>query len=545
MSTETTRDEIKHGRYRSRLVWIVAAILLIVGGVVLALLRPDPTAPSSDQGFEWVTSSPEEQGMDSRKLEAMMAYIDEHDMAVDSVVVVRHGRIVFEKYGPGYTPSRRHPLYSVTKSVTSMLVGIAIDQGFIEGLDVPVTRLLPDYASANPDPRREQITLENLLTMSDGIDWREHEYSYEDQRNIVGQAELSADAVQFVLDQPMARAPSEAWAYNSGASILLGAILEEATGRNLVLFAREVLFDPIGVGTVYWEQMSDGHYQTGGGLHMAPRDMARLGYLMLHNGNWNGEQIVPAEWVARSTRTHYQAYGPYGYGYQWWILPAGQGYRAEGLYQQYIYVLPEADMVVVVTADIRGGSLHSVDGLVNALVLPACTDLPQPASHATYEAHGITLAYPTRFASEERPILGQEAVSDASGMLRLTSTWEPIEVLLVLWSQVEGDEDAWSFLDMYLAGIEEDGTRVMPGESAEGEKDGHAMALRFSEMAFEEGTVPTISGVWICDTSARAFAVTYLTTEKVMPEELRAALERYLEGLKCHLMPKVTSNESH
>ena len=535
MSQETTQDEIGRGQSRSRLVWIVVVTLLAVGAVVvvLALVRPGLIAPSSSPGSDWVTSSPEEQGMDAGKLEALMAYIDEHDMAVDSIIVVRHGRIVFEEYGPGYSSSQRHKLYSVTKSVTSMLVGIAIDQGFIEGLDVPALELLPEYDSASPDPRREQMTLEHLLTMSDGIDWREHEYPYEDQRNTVGQAELSADAVQFVLDQPMARTPGEAWAYNSGASILLGAILEEATGRDLVLFAREVLFDPIGIGPVFWEQMSGGHYQTGGGLHMTPRDMARLGSLMLHNGNWNGEQIVPAGWVDRSTRIYYQAYGPYGYGYQWWILPDELGYRADGLYQQHIYILPEADMVIAVTADIRGG-LHSVDGLVNALVLPACTGLPAPPSRATYDAHGITFEYPTKFYSDEAPIPGQEAVSDASGIVQLTSTWEPFELVSVLWSEVEGGEDAWSFLDLYLAGIEEDGTKVMPGESGEGEKDGHAMALRFSEMAFEEGTVPTISGVWICDASGRAFAVTYLTTEEITSEELLAAFKGYLEGLACH-----------
>jgi CubicO group peptidase (beta-lactamase class C family) len=522
-------------------LWIVVAILLaaIAVVVVLALVLSGGAGPGAGNASDWpaeswATSTPEEQGMDSGKLEAMMAYIDEHDMAVDSIVIVRHGRIVFEEYGPGYSRSKRHPLYSVTKSVTSMLVGIAIDQGFIEGLDVPVSRLLPDYDSANPDPRREQMTLEHLLTMSDGIDWREHDFPYEDERNIVGQAELSADAVQFVLDRPMARAPGEAWAYNSGDSILLGSILEQATGRNLVLFAREVLFDPIGVGTVYWEQMSDGHYQTGGGLHMAPRDMARLGYLMLHHGNWNGEQILPADWVARSSTAYYQAYGPYGYGYQWWILPEGQGYRADGLYQQHIYVLPKADMVIAVTANIGGDSLYSVDGLVNALVLSACTDLPQPASQATYEAHGIRFEYPTRFCLEETPILGQEVVSDSSGMVQLTSTWEPIELMLVLWIEAEGDEDASSFLDMYLAGVEEDGTKVVPGESGQGQKDGHTMALRFSEMAFEEGTVPTISCAWICDASSRAFAVTYFTTDETTPDELRAALERYLEGLTCH-----------
>jgi CubicO group peptidase (beta-lactamase class C family) len=536
MSKETTQDETEQGRPHSGLVWIVVATLLAVGAVVviLVLLRPGRVVPSSGQGSDWVTSSPEEQGMDAGKLEAMMAYIDEHDMAVDSIVVVRDGRIVFEEYGPGYSPEQRHKLYSVTKSVTSMLVGIAIDQGAIEGLDVPVAQLLPDYTTANPDPRREQMTLEHLLAMSDGIDWREHDFPYEDQRNTVRQMKASADAVQFVLDRPMARAPGEAWAYNSGASILLGAILEQATGRDLLLFAREVLFDPIGIGAVYWEQTSGAHYETDGGLHMTPRDMARLGYLMLHNGTWDGEQIVPAGWVARSTTAHYQAYGPIGYGYQWWILPDEQGYRADGLYQQHIYVLPEADMVVVTTADIRGPSFYSVDGLVNAFVLPACTDLPPPAPRASYDAHGFTFDYPAKFLWEEAPIPGQEALSDASGIVQLTSTWEPLEIVSVLWSEVEGDEDTWSFLEAYLAAIQEQGTKVTPGESREGQKDGHTMALRFSEATFDGGTLPIVSGVWICDTSGRAFAVTYLTTEETTSEELLAAFERYLEGLTCH-----------
>lgn len=536
MSIETTQDEIERRRRRSRLVWIVVATLLAVGTavVILALLRPDLVLPSRGQGPDWVTSSPEEQGMATGKLEAMMAYIDEHDMAVDSIVVVRHGRIVFEEYGPGYAPGKRHQLYSVTKNVTSMLIGIAIDQGWIEGLDVPITELLPDYTPANPDPRREQITLEHLLTMSDGIDWREHDFPYEDQRNTVSQMGASADAVQFILDRPMARAPGEVRAYNSGASVLLGAILEEATGRNLVSFAREVLFDPIGIGTVYWEQTSGGHYQTGGGLHMTPRDMARLGYLMLHNGRWDGQRILSADWVARSTTSYYQAYGPIGYGYQWWILPEGQGYRADGLYQQHIYVLPKADMVVVSTADMRGASLYRVDGLVNTFILPACTDLPTSAARATYDAHGVTLEYPAGFLVEEAPLPGHAAVGYRSGIVQITSNLEPIEMVSVFWNEVEEGEDVPTIFEAYLAAIAADLVKLTPGESGEGQKDGHAMALRFSELTLEGGTIPAISGVWICDVTGRAFGVTYLTTEETTSEELLAAFEQYMEGLTCH-----------
>jgi CubicO group peptidase (beta-lactamase class C family) len=250
MNKDMTQDEVEQARPRSRLVWIAVAALLVASAaaVIVALVWPGWALPGDGQGSGWALSTPEEQAMDAAELEAMTAYIDEHDMQVDSIVVVRHGRIVFEEYGAGYAPDKKHPLYSMTKSVTSMLVGIAIDAGTIEGLDVPVTELLPETTMANLDARKERMTLEHLLAMSDGIDWREHEFPYEDSRNIVNQMGASADAVQFVLDRPMAREPGEAWAYNSGASILMGAILEEATGRNLVQYAREVLFDPIASG---------------------------------------------------------------------------------------------------------------------------------------------------------------------------------------------------------------------------------------------------------------------------------------------------------
>jgi hypothetical protein len=233
-------------------------------------------------------------------------------------------------------------------------------------------------------------------------------------------------------------------------------------------------------------------------------------------------------------RTHYQAYGPYGYGYQWWILPEEEGYRADGLYEQHIYVLPEADMVAVITADIRGASFYRVDGLVNTFALPACTDLLPQASHATYDAHRFALEYPAKFYLEEAPLPGQTALSDASGIVQLTSKVEPLEIVSVLWSEVEGDEDAWSFLEAYLAAIQEEGTKVTPGEARERQKGGHTMAVRFSELTLEGGALPAVSGVWICDASGRAFAVTYLTTEAMTSEDLLAALERYLEGLTCH-----------
>jgi CubicO group peptidase (beta-lactamase class C family) len=547
MSGGLVQDELKQARPRSRLVWIAVVTFLvpIIAVVILALAQPGlerpgqalPSAgPDSDWPTEgWSTSTPEEQWMDSDQLEAMMAYVDEHNVALDSILVVRHGRLVFEEYGEGSLPGRAHELYSVTKSVTSMLVGIALDAGLIEGLDVPLTELLPHHTMANLDGRKERIRLEHLLTMSDGLDWNEHKYPYGDSRNPVRQMGSSPDILQFVLDQPMAREPGEAWAYNSGASILLGGIVEEATGRSVLDFAREALFDPLGIGHIYWSMGPGGHYATHGGLSMTPRDMARLGYLMLRNGTWDGKEIVSADWVARSTTAHYRVQGAHGYGYQWWILPEGQGYRAHGLYDQNIIVLPEADMVVVATARIPGGSFQRVEGLLNSFILPACTDLPAASRRATYEEYGFTLEYPAGFRLEEAPIPGRDAVSDLSGVVQITSNTEPLEILSLLWDGAEAGPDAAAFLDLYLAGLTETGVGVAPGEPAEGEKDGHTMALRFSELTLEGGAkLPAISGAWICDRANRFFAATYLPTVERTPEDLQASLEDYLERLTCH-----------
>jgi CubicO group peptidase (beta-lactamase class C family) len=542
MGKGLTQEELEQARPGYRLVWIAVAmgLVLIAAVVILALVSPDQTLPRQGSAPDWPiaswpTSTPEEQDMDSDQLEAMMAYVGEQDVALDSLLIVRHGRLVFEEYGKGSLQHETHQLYSVTKSVTSMLVGIALEAGLIEGLDIPLMELLPDHSMANLDTRKGRITLEHLLTMSDGLDWNEQEYSYGDPRNPVHQMSSSSDAVQFVLDRPMAREPGEAWAYNSGASILLGGILEEATGRSVLDYAREVLFDPIGVGAVHWAREPGDHYATHGGLSMTSRDMARLGYLMLRNGTWDGREIVPADWVARSTALHYPVQGAHGYGYQWWILPEGQGYRAHGLYDQNIIILPGADMVVVATAHIPGGSSHRVEGLVNSFILPACTDLPAATRQVTYDKYGFTLEYPAGFYLGEAPIPGRDAVSDLSGVVQITSNTEPLEILSLLWDGAEGGLDAASLLDLYLAGLAETGVGVAPGESAAGVKDGHTMALRFSQLTLEGGAkLPAISAAWICDRANRFYAATYLPTVEMTAEDLRAALEHDLEGLTCH-----------
>jgi CubicO group peptidase (beta-lactamase class C family) len=317
---------------------------------------------------DWRSSTPEEQGMDSAKLEQMMAYIDEHDVEFDSVLVVRHGYIVLEEYFNGYDQHDKHHIQCVTKGFTSALIGIALDKGLIESVDQKMIDFFPDRTIANMDARKQQITLEHLLTMYDGLDWHEGDYPYTDKRNTLGQMWVSEDAVQYVLDRPMARDPGTEYFHNSGASILLGGILEQATGQDVYSFARKYLFDPIGIGDVQWERTTGNHRHTDGGLHMTPRDMARFGYLYLNHGTWDGQEIVSSEWVNRSTSTYHQ--GRYiGFGYHWFTFPGTGIYAAAGHYDQWIYVIPDADMVVVFTGQIADDDPHPANELLQDFIL--------------------------------------------------------------------------------------------------------------------------------------------------------------------------------
>jgi CubicO group peptidase (beta-lactamase class C family) len=321
---------------------------------------------------EWRTSTPQEQGMDPARLNQMLAVIERDQVAIDSVIVIRHGHIVLEEYRRGWSVHRKHMIQSVTKSFTSVLIGIAMQQGLIDSVDQRMVDFFPELEIANLDARKQRITLEHLLTMSDGIDWHELDYPYDDERNTLGQMWASEDAVQHVLDRPMAREPGDRYSYNSGTSIVLGGILEQVTGRSVPAFAREHLFDPLGIGDVFWALTTGGHYHTDGGLYMTPRDMARFGYLMLHNGQWDGEQIVSNEWVTQSTTAHYSTPWGMGYGYQWWTLPRSQAYAATGHYDQRIYVAPEQDLVTVFTANIADEDPHPTEDWFQRYIVGAC-----------------------------------------------------------------------------------------------------------------------------------------------------------------------------
>ncbi len=294
----------------------------------------------------WLNSTPDEQGMDSTILQEMVDYVDDENYNIYSVVVIRNGYIAFENYFKSYiNANSTHLMYSVTKSFTSALIGICIDQGYIANTSQTLLSFFPEYNITNVDERRERITIEHLLTMRSGMAWDETSAPYNTPANDIFHIN-TGDGVEHSLNLDMEAEPGEYWHYNTGASHLLAAIVQQVTGMTTLEFAIENLFDPLGIDPVYWSRDTAGWYKGGFDLRMSTRNSAKFGYLFLNNGTWDGDQLISEEWVNASTTTITQFNDYEGYSKQWWTIPELRIYFAAGLYGQYIYVAPEHDLVV-------------------------------------------------------------------------------------------------------------------------------------------------------------------------------------------------------
>ena len=303
---------------------------------------------------EWQVTDPEKQDMDVNALNQITSYVQDSKLDVDSVIVVRHGYIVYEKYfRPPWGKDKVHDIHSCTKSVMGSLVGIAVQQGKIKSLDDKMVDYFPNRTIQNLDERKRSVTLLNLMTMKGGFAWAERTYPYSDPRNPMIQALRSNDTVQFVLDKPMATQPGTVWAYNGGFSQIFSAIVTDKTGMNTLEFAKKNLFNQLGITEYIWRRDRQGIYNGGSGLLLTPRDMAKYGYLILNKGVWEGKQIIPADFVAESVKTQTTFNANSGYGYKsWWTIPLDGYYYAAGIRGQRIYVMEKQDMVVVTTADL-------------------------------------------------------------------------------------------------------------------------------------------------------------------------------------------------
>jgi CubicO group peptidase (beta-lactamase class C family) len=321
----------------------------------------------------WRSASPESQGMDSNLLENMLDKIWKKDLDIDSVSVVRNGYIVLDAYIYGNHSDNNHNIYSCTKSVMSALIGIAIDKGYIKDVNQPVLDFFPKHVAKNLDADKKAMTLENLLTMTTGLQCRD---SYLYKWSGIKLMRRSADWVQFMIDLPIVEAPGARFEYCNGASFLLSAILQEQTGMAALNFAEKHLFVPLGISDVTWPSNIQGITIGYGELYLRPQDMTKIGYLYLNDGLWDGRQIISSQWVKASTRKHTAATLLPGYGYQWWIVSPGI-YTAVGYYGQFIIVVPEKNMVAVFTSRLNPEDFYTPLGLLASYIIPAAKS-PRP-----------------------------------------------------------------------------------------------------------------------------------------------------------------------
>jgi CubicO group peptidase (beta-lactamase class C family) len=344
--------------------------------VVTGLWRSAQSETSSACGVplqaygEWQTASLEQVKLDAPTLCSLIEKLDKSPkMNVHAVVVVRDGNLVFETYRKGedynwgtklgettYTPQMQHDVRSVSRSVVSLLVGIAVDRKLIVGIDEPVFSFFPEYADAK-STEKDGILLRHLLTMTAGLAANEN-VPYRHQSNTERSMYESAEPYRYVLERKIWSAPGKSWNYNGGATMLLGAVLQKSTGKSLPDLAKEALFDPLGIVDFDWTRVApSGEPAAGGGLRLRPRDMAKIGQLLLNKGMWHGRRIVSEKWIEASIQPLYKAsWNSYHYGYQWWVGESKIGEKtfqwiaAWGLGGQRIFIVPASDLVVAINA---------------------------------------------------------------------------------------------------------------------------------------------------------------------------------------------------
>ncbi len=345
---------------------------------------------------EWPRSTPEAEGIDPAAIAALIADINAGRYGfIDHFLLIRNGRVIADhrldhsaayarllteqadtaphpynydhpSWHPYYQGTDLHSLQSVTKSVLSVAFGIAIDRGLIPGVATPAWPWFESYGIDPGEPRRAAATIEDFLTMRSGIEWAGRNQGYDDETHPTVVLEASEDWIGYILSRPLTTDPGERFDYNDGVSVLLGKIVREATGERLDRWAAEELFRPIGIEDFHWKLTPTGEVDSEGGLYLATHDLARIGYLMLRGGEWNGRQVVSRDWVQASTAPVVQETG---YGYQWWVPLHEEGrtriFAGNGYGGQFLHVVPEHDLISV----FNGWTLHEQPELSSWMAL--------------------------------------------------------------------------------------------------------------------------------------------------------------------------------
>jgi hypothetical protein len=348
---------------------------------------PATASPASASPASAGTASAAALGIDPAPLASLDHDIETGKLKlIDSLLVMRCGEVVFDRkyshdyasiyskeahtkgplnarltgpynyfdpaWHPYYHGTDEHSMQSVSKTVTSILIGIAIMRGdFKAPLSTPVLHYFVAAKVKNLDPRKRRMTLQNLLTMTSGLDWNE-DVAYDDPTNPSDLMEATDDWVQFVIDRPMATEPGTVFAYSSGVTELFAYIFKKETGSDIEDYARRHLFGPLGIVHYHWKRTPLGVVDTEGGLFLRTEDLTKLGLLFLHDGNWKGRRIVSADWIKESLTPRIDAGEGFKYGYFWWLLPySGKtAWVARGFGGQRLIVFPDEQLIVTSTA---------------------------------------------------------------------------------------------------------------------------------------------------------------------------------------------------
>jgi CubicO group peptidase (beta-lactamase class C family) len=360
-----------------------------------AALGVSPALVRAATPFEWQAATPADAGL----APGFAMRLDQSVLAgqrnIHGVIVVRRGRMVFEKYYEGddqvrdadgrtrfarvaFSAERSHELRSVTKSIVGLLYGIALGEGKAPAPDQPLLAQFP-YADLPDMWQRRRWTIAHAMTMTLGTDWNE-DISYEDPRNGQTAMEAAPDRYRYILEQPIVAVAGERWIYCGGATALLGKILEDGTKQSLHDYACKVLFDPLGLGATEWRVGRDGERNFASGLGMRPRDLARLGQMLLDGGKIGERQVVPAAWLEDSFKPAIRISDRRQYGYQWYLGNAAyespEGRRrarwigAMGNGGQRLFVFPEFELVAVITAGNYNQRGRAPDDLITDVILP-------------------------------------------------------------------------------------------------------------------------------------------------------------------------------
>jgi CubicO group peptidase (beta-lactamase class C family) len=327
----------------------------------------------------WESAELDEMGMASAPIEQALLEIASSDWEIHSFLVARRGKLVVEQYGwdsgtneaiPGsphqILPDERHPLFSTTKSFLSALIGVALDEGSVDSLEEAASSYFPDYANLNPSAEKDQITLEDLLTMRSGLEWTEGE-----QSTFEAPDPARAMFSREVVDTPV----GDVWNYSSGGSDILSEILRVATGMTPLEYANEKLFGPLGIDSPPWEPGKSGTQHGGWGLSLTSREAARFGELYRNEGQWMGQQVVPMSWISESTAARCPT--PWGgqYAYHFWVPDLPGFFSTLGAFGQVVYVSRERELVVVFTANMPSEPADTnLRRLISDYIVPSIVD---------------------------------------------------------------------------------------------------------------------------------------------------------------------------